>query len=398
MASIHKRMVGKEPRYDVSYREPDGRQRRRSFKKKVDAETFKSTVEADVLRGTYLDPDAGKITFKSYAERWITDQYRDDQASTREAVELRLRLHVYPTLGSKMLGQIKVSTLRSWVSGLKSTVKSEAYRRVIVANVSAILSTAVEEERIPRNYLKSEAVRKLASSGETSARRIVPWSVERVALVRRAVSDQYRVAVDLAAGLGLRQGEVFGLSPDDVDFLRGTVTVQRQVKVLGGSKLVFGLPKGRKVREVPLPASVRDVLAEYLAARPARAVTLPWESLQGKLTTVNLVLTTREHSALNRNYFNSYVWRPALATAGVESGRENGMHALRHHYASVLLDAGENIKAVSEYLGHADAGFTLRIYTHLMPASSERTMRAVDAAFACYMGVESVRHIADSQA
>jgi integrase len=43
------------------------------------------------------------------------------------------------------------------------------------------------------------------------------------------------------------------------------------------------------------------------------------------------------------------------------------MHALRHFYASVLLDAGESIKAVSEYLGHSDPGFTLRTYTHLLP-------------------------------
>ena len=56
--------------------------------------------------------------------------------------------------------------------------------------------------------------------------------------------------------------------------------------------------------------------------------------------------------------------------------------ALRHWYASVLLDAGESIRAVSEYLGHSDPGFTLRTYTHLMPDSSERTRGAVDAAFA----------------
>jgi integrase len=58
------------------------------------------------------------------------------------------------------------------------------------------------------------------------------------------------------------------------------------------------------------------------------------------------------------------------------------MHALRHWYASVLLDAGESIRAVSEYLGHSDPGFTLRTYTHLMPGSTERTRAAVDAAFA----------------
>lgn len=54
------------------------------------------------------------------------------------------------------------------------------------------------------------------------------------------------------------------------------------------------------------------------------------------------------------------------------------MHALRHFYASVLLDAGESIKALSEYLGHHDPSFTLRTYTHLMPNSEARTRAAVD--------------------
>jgi integrase len=57
------------------------------------------------------------------------------------------------------------------------------------------------------------------------------------------------------------------------------------------------------------------------------------------------------------------------------------MHALRHFYASVLLDAGESIKALSEYLGHHDPGFTLRTYTHLMPSSETRTRAAVDRVF-----------------
>jgi len=79
-------------------------------------------------------------------------------------------------------------------------------------------------------------------------------------------------------------------------------------------------------------------------------------------------------------HFNTYVWAPALKAAGVAPGRGNGMHALRHWYASVLLDAGESIKAVSEYLGHASAAFTLATCTHLMPASEQRTRRAVDLA------------------
>jgi len=58
------------------------------------------------------------------------------------------------------------------------------------------------------------------------------------------------------------------------------------------------------------------------------------------------------------------------------------MHALRHFYASVLLDAGESIKALSEYLGHSDPGFTLRTYTHLMPSSEQRTRQAIDLVLA----------------
>jgi integrase len=102
----------------------------------------------------------------------------------------------------------------------------------------------------------------------------------------------------------------------------------------------------------------------------------------------NLLLTTRERGALNRNYFNTRVWRLGQARVGIEQSRDNGMHALRHWYASVLLDAGESIRAVSEYLGHSDPGFTLRTYTHLMPTSADRTRVAVDAAFARGRGAE----------
>jgi integrase len=72
---------------------------------------------------------------------------------------------------------------------------------------------------------------------------------------------------------------------------------------------------------------------------------------------------------------------PAVPGKRFKHSREHGMHALRHYYASVLLDAGENIRALAEYLGHSDPGFTLRTYTHLMPISQDRACKAIDAAF-----------------
>lgn len=55
---------------------------------------------------------------------------------------------------------------------------------------------------------------------------------------------------------------------------------------------------------------------------------------------------------------------------------------MRHYYASVLLAGGVDIKALSEYLGHHDPGFTLRIYAHLMPSAEGRARKAIEDALA----------------
>ena len=81
---------------------------------------------------------------------------------------------------------------------------------------------------------------------------------------------------------------------------------------------------------------------------------------------------------MNRNHVNNYIWHPALRATGVEPGRDNGMHALRQFYASALIDAGESASLVADYLGHADPGFTLRVYAHLFPSSEHRVRAAID--------------------
>ena len=362
------------PRYVVNYRDPEGRQRRKTFRRKAEAVAFRNTVEADKLRGTYLDVDAGRISFRAYAAEWLAS--RTFSPLTYEATELRLRLHVLPVIGNLELRQIKPSTIQKL---LRSMELAETYRRVIFSNVSAIFSAAVDDDLIAKNPCKASSVTRPA----TSRRKVVPWPSEWVSSMHDSLPAKYRIAVTLGSGLGLRQGEVFGLGAEDVDFLRGVVEVRRQVKVFSGNRLVFGLPKGDKTRTVPLPDSVASELGGHLAAFPRRDVTLPWGTPDAeRRTTAGLILATRERSALNRNYFNTRIWKPGQAQVGIEQSRDNGMHALRHWYASVLLDAGESIRAVSEYLGHSDPGFTLRTYTHLMPASADRTRAAVDAAFA----------------
>jgi len=360
-------------RYRARYIAPDGTEKSKSFpdKQKRRAELWLSNVEADMSRGDYVDPVAGKMTFSQYASRWIATQNTDP--ATRESVEMRLRLHVLPHIGSRPIGSFTPTHLRAWIRLLEDAGLSAAYRRGIFAHVSTVFTAAVEDRIIRFNPCSARSVK----APRLDPRKVKPWPAERVKAVRAVLPERYRAMVEPAAGCGLRQGEVFGLAVEDVDFLGGTVHVVRQVKLLRG-RPVFAPPKGGKERDVPLPESVAYALAAHLTAFPAREITLPWKTLDGPPVTATLLFTSPEGLSLNRNRFNDRVWRPAVRASGTASGRDNGMHALRHFYASVLLDAGESIKALSEYLGHHDPGFTLRTYTHLMPTSETRTRAAVD--------------------
>jgi integrase len=200
-----------------------------------------------------------------------------------------------------------------------------------------------------------------------------------VAAVREALRERYRPVVDVGAGCGPRRGEIFGLAPDDFDFDGGWSDIRWQVKRVG-SRAVYGLPKNDKPRRVPLPPRVGESIRAHMQRFPPVEVTLPWEDpANGDLVTVPLIFVTTHSTVVKQHVFALTAWHPALRAAGVEVTRVNGIHALHHFYASALLDAGESIKAVSEWLGHANAAFTLRVYAHLMPESPGRARKALDA-------------------
>lgn len=381
---------GRGKRWRVRYTDDAGRSRSELFEKKSSADAYDASVRSDVARGTYVDPVAGKLTLRTYATEWLAAQTFDP--STREAVELRLRVHAFPTLGDVELRALasRPSLIQAWVRGLQADLAPN-YVRTIFANLSAVLGAAVDDGRITRNPCRAPSVKPPAPE-RTKVR---PWSNERVQAVRVGLPDRYAGTVDAGAGLGLRQGEVFGVGADDVDWLRRIVHVRRQVKYVG-ARLVFAPPKGGKEREVPLSESVSLRLAAHVQAWPNVSVTLPWRTPDGKAVTVPLLFTGRERTAINRNYYNANLWKPALVAAGVipkpepgekyQESREHGFHALRHAFASALLAEGVDIRALAEYLGHGDPGFTLRVYCHLMPSSEDKTRRAVDRAFGAVDG------------
>ncbi|WP_033322130.1 tyrosine-type recombinase/integrase [Streptomyces yerevanensis] len=374
-------------RYRARYVGPDGTEKSKSFPdgQKRFAEKWLSAIETDMTRGQYTDPKAVRITFRTYAEKWLDS--KTSSPMTRKELGRRLRLHVYPVLGSRPIGTFRPEHIRELVAALEAKPGvSPAYARNIFADVQSVLSAAVDDSLLSRNPCGARTVRR----PKVDSPPVIPWVPAQVFAVRAALLERYQAMVDIGAGCGLRQGEVFGLAEDAIDADGRTLHVVRQIKHVEGH-LVFALPKGGKRRDVPLPNSVAEALRAHMDAFKPTEITLPWDVLEGPKVSVRLIFTAEQGDMVWRSNFNRQQWKPALAVAGLiaeadddgkyESAREHGMHALRHFYASALLDAGENIKAVSEYMGHADPAMTLRVYAHLMPDSRERARRAIDSVF-----------------
>lgn len=369
---------GKGLRYRARYTTPDGKERSKSFPDRQlrEAKAFLTSVEGDKLKGAYVDPTAGRILFREYATRWLRDHAVDE--STRETMEQKINRHVLPHFGHRQLGSIKPADVRAWDKELE-TVNGLAVssRSVIFAHLRSIFMAAIDDERIVKNPCSAKSVKQ----PKPVQKLVVPWSVDQVLAIRLGLASRYRLCVDLGSGCGLRQGEIFGLSLDDVDFDAGWIHVRRQVKIVRCRK-VFGLPKNNKDRLVPLPEDVAVTLKAHIDEVKSVSITLPWERPDSRETmTVPLLMTSTRNNAIKRTDFDAINWHPALRAAAITPTRSTGMHSLRHFYASTLLDAGESIKALASYLGHSDPAFTLRVYTHLMPMSETRTRKAINDVF-----------------
>jgi hypothetical protein len=145
MGSVNKRDDG---RYLVRYRDADKKEHVKTFDKKKDADAWLDNVTASLVRGDYIDPTAGRVALKVYAEAWRVAQVH--RPTTAAQVETNLRRHVYPTLGDKELGRIRPSEVQAFVKRLTETLAPGTVE-VVFRYVSAIFAAAVEDGLIRAN-------------------------------------------------------------------------------------------------------------------------------------------------------------------------------------------------------------------------------------------------------
>jgi integrase len=171
--------------------------------------------------------------------------------------------------------------------------------------------------------------------------RVVPLTVDQVAALADMVKPKYRAMVLAQAGLGLRMGELLALRVQDVDFLRRTARVEHQIDSKTRERVPPKTPKSR--RTLPLPGMVSVALAEHIRQFP------PMED--------GLIFHTSTNRPYLQEYYTKHVFGPAVKKAQLPPSTP---HDLRHHYASVLLAAGESVIAVAERLGHENANLVCR--------------------------------------
>jgi integrase len=351
MASVKRRPDG---RWRARYRDQAGKEHAKHFDRKVDGQRWLDEVTAATVTGQYVDPKAGDITVAAYARQWAAS--RPHNARTARRVASAIKNHVEGTeLGARPLSKVLPSEAQGWATTrAKALAPSTAAYTVYL--VRSIFASAVLDRLIGRTpFVK-------ISLPESIPARIVPLTVAQVQSLAGAMPKPCRAMVLAQAGLGVRIGELMALRVQDVDFLRRTARVETQVPPNEREREDPKTPLSK--RTLPLPQFVADALAAHIQAYPPLA--------DGSLF----------FNAGKRLWSTSHYGKVFVAAAG-EAGLPEGTtsHDLRHHYASVLLDAGESVVTVAERLGHRNANLVIRTYGHLMPDSEERTRKALDAAW-----------------
>jgi integrase len=357
------------PSYEASVYSPlDGKKIRRSFSghgASTEAKRWRRDALADVQKGRMRAPTP--ITVREAATEWLKlaragvirtrseDPYKP---SALRGYEADLRLRLLDRLGPTRLSELTRPKLQLLVAewqtaGLApSTIRNSLlplraiYRDLELLGIAAVPVNPTTGLRLP----KVEGERNRIASPEEAARLIA------------AAPGQDRPIWATAMYGGLRRGELAALRWEHVDLAQGVIRVERSYDYTARA---FIAPKSRKARRrVPIPAVLRDVLVEHRMDYEAAGRAAPEVLVFGRDAEVP--------------FGASGVRRRALA-AWKRAGLDPiGLHECRHTFASLMIAAGANAKALSTYLGHASIQLTFDRYGHLMPGNEAEAAALLD--------------------
>lgn len=346
-------------RYRARWRDPAGRERAKTFRRREDARQWLVQIDASKLTGGYVDPHRGKVKTKDFAALWLAG--RDVRPSTAARDSSYVNNYIVPTFGDVPLGRITVAEVAAWKMDLLGRGLSPATVSKAITLLKMMLNDAVDNALIASNPAMKV---KLPRIEREEMRFLMPGEVRRLA---EAIDDRYRALVYVGAYGGLRIGELAGLRVGDVDFFRHTVDVQRQVVEVGGRLTIGPLKTKAARRQVTLPEFVANALTLHITIVYRDAQTKPVDAP---------VFPSPEGGLLSRTRFRNRVWLPACGAAGLEGVR---VHDLRHTAVSLWIAAGANPKEVARRAGHTSVRTVFDIYGHLLPTDADQGIEQLEA-------------------
>jgi len=309
-----------------------------SFLAKADALAYLSTIEADLRRGAWIDPRAGKITLHGYADEWL-ERRPDLAVRTRELYQYLLNNHIFPTLGRTTLQGLAPSKIRGWHAGLAirhASTAAKAYRLL-----STIMRTAVSDGLIISSPCK------VSGAGVEHAAERPIATVAEVNALAEAMPDRLRLVVLLATWCQLRRGEILGLRRSDIDVLHSVIRIEQSRTFARDGSSITKSPKtvaGR--RSLSVPEHVVGAIVQHLENYTlADADTLLFTTEAGAPLGVGAL--QREWSKVRRT-----IGRPELH-----------LHDLRHTGLTLAAATGATTAELMRRAGHSSSDAALR-YQH----------------------------------
>lgn len=340
------------------YSKRDGKKIRKTFPTRAAARIWRDDALGAVRKGAMSAPTS--VTVKEAGDAWLAraragasltrsgDPYKP---SALRAYADALRLRVNPAIGPTRLSELRAIDLkRLLVNPLIAEGRSASNIGVTLLPLRAIYREAIEEGIVAVNPTAGLKLPRVRSRRDRIA---TPDECEKLLAVL-AVADRRIWATAMYAGL--RRGELMALHVEDVDLRGGVIRVCRGWDAQVGEIAT----KSRKGRKVPIASALRSYLAEHMLA-------LSWREglLFGSAPAVpfcNRTLAERADRAWER--------------AGLS---RITLHECRHTYVSLMIAAGVNAKALSEYMGHSKIAVTMDLYGHLMPGNETEAAGLLDA-------------------
>src|SRR5829696_2222460 len=320
---------------------------RKTFRTLSDARAWRAEARSALRAGTLRAPT--RITVAEAADEWIsgakaqvirTRSGTPYKPSALRSYERSLRTRVVPALGHLRLSSVSRASLQDLVDEMVGAGKSPSTVRNTILPLRAIYRRAVARADVMTNPTLGLS---LPAPRGTRDRIAAPAeAAELLEVLERP--DQAVWATALYAGL--RRGEIRGLRAKDVDFGAGVIRIEQSWDDHAGPVE----PKSRAgLRRVPLVRPLRALLGAHL--------------LRGSTQDEQLLFADENGQALHTGPLvrrAKRAWKEARLSP-------IGLHECRHTYASFMIAAGVNAKALSVYMGHSSITVTLDRYGHLLP-------------------------------